>query len=120
MGLCAVPWCVAERAPARKFCPIHARFGQDYRPVDELAHCETCDDSRACDECNGTGLCECHCGTEHDCGFCDGTGHCPSCHERPAPQLDPHERAYVEWALSEGLAPHPPFFSGLHRQEPAS
>lgn len=27
-----------------------------------------------CADCDGTGICECHCGDEHDCSTCDGSG----------------------------------------------
>lgn len=27
-----------------------------------------------CDNCNGLGECDCHCGCEHVCGYCKGTG----------------------------------------------
>jgi hypothetical protein len=29
-----------------------------------------------CENCGGTGDCECHCGDVHDCKDCDGTGIC--------------------------------------------
>ena len=29
----------------------------------------------SCDRCGGSGICECRCGDEHDCGYCDGVGH---------------------------------------------
>lgn len=112
--LCDVSWCLAVvEKPGVRLCAIHQRFGQDFRALDESEPCDTCQGSRECDECNGTGDCECRCGTAHDCGFCEGTGHCPDCHERAAPKLTTGEQQYVEWALSAGLRPCPPFFSGL-------
>lgn len=32
------------------------------------------DVSKLCDECKGSGLCECDCGDEHECGGCAGEG----------------------------------------------
>ena len=30
--------------------------------------------SLPCEECQGSGECECHCLTIHECGYCEGTG----------------------------------------------
>jgi hypothetical protein len=120
LPLCAVKWCLSSVAPGKDLCAIHGRFGRDYRAVTETKHCKTCDDTRACDECDGSGECDqCHCGTTHDCGMCDGTGHCPDCHEQAPPQLEPTEQDYVRWALSDGLEPCLPFFSGMRVREDA-
>lgn len=42
---------------------------------EKIADCKNVHNvSNLCDECGGSGLCECDCGDEHDCGECDGEG----------------------------------------------
>lgn len=116
-NICEVPWCVAV-VVSGNMCAIHARFGHEFRPVKEIAACDTCEGTRECENCNGTGECDsCSCGSSHDCGECDGTGRCPECHGPGVPHLDPSELAYVTWALSDGLTPCQPFFTGIRHGE---
>lgn len=115
LKFCAVDWCVAAVRLSSTFCPIHQRFSEHYVPDSEPEPCETCEGSRQCENCKGTGECdECHCGHAHDCGVCDGDGHCQDCESQyTGPRLNDLERAYVEWALSDGIAPCEPFFTGV-------
>jgi len=51
--------------------------------IADSAPCEECQGappvSQACHRCNGTGICECRCGDEHDCAECEGEGNRGGC-----------------------------------------
>lgn len=52
-------------------------------PAELARNCPDCKGTgkAECGYCDGDGLCECHCGHEHECHECDGVGHveCEAC-----------------------------------------
>lgn len=68
--------------------PLVIQGGGDIGSADERVRAAS-----KCDNCRGTGACECPgCGHEHDCENCDGNGHLVSLRKETSIELKDGER----------------------------
>jgi DnaJ-class molecular chaperone len=61
------------RAEARQILSGTLVFG-DIKQISAVRFLQRLEELGACESCDGSGECQCHCGDNHDCAVCDGSG----------------------------------------------